>query len=81
MKIKVNLYYHLRQKAGNGCLDIEIQEKSTIGELKKKLESSYPKLRTHLDNVMVLMNRMIVLDDDVIKDKAEISFLTPVGGG
>jgi molybdopterin converting factor small subunit len=81
MQIKIKLFYHLKEKAGIGVINLDIPEKSTIGDIKNTLEFQYPQLRTHLDNVMILMDQKIVLDDDQIKDGAEVSFLTPVGGG
>ena len=38
MKIKVLLYYHLKEKAGTGSLDIDINNGSTIKDLKHKLD-------------------------------------------
>jgi len=81
MRIKVLLYYHLKEKAGTGDLDIDIPSGSKIKDLKNKLVNDHPALRTHLDNVMILMDGVIVLDEDKIKDNASVSFLTPVGGG
>lgn len=81
MQIKVKLFYHLRERAGTGEVILEIPAGSNIGYLKLTLETQFPQLRTHLDNVMILMNQQIVLEEDVIKDNAVISFLTPVGGG
>jgi len=81
MKIKVLLYYHLKEKAGTGNLDFDINFGSTIKDLKNQLVNDHPGLRTHLDNVMILMDGKIVLDEDKIKDNASVSFLTPVGGG
>jgi molybdopterin converting factor small subunit len=81
MKIKVTLYYHLKQKAGTGSLDLEVPDKTTIKQLKGLLEERFPALRTYLDNIMILMDKKIVLDEDVLKENAEVSFLTPVGGG
>ena len=43
--------------------------------------NDYPGLRTHLDNVMILLDGKIVLDEDKLKENASVSFLTPVGGG
>jgi molybdopterin converting factor small subunit len=34
-----------------------------------------------MDNVMMVMDKKIVLDEDFLKDNAEVAFLTPVGGG
>lgn len=81
MNIKVTLYYHLKEKAGTGSLDIALPDRSTIRDLKIILESQHPALKTHMDNVMMVMDKKIVLDEDFLKDNAEVAFLTPVGGG
>ena len=81
MKIKVILYYHLKEKAGIGSLELEVDNFSTIKDLKQQLEAKFPSLGTHLDNVMMLMDGKIVLDEDKLKENANVSFLTPVGGG
>ncbi len=81
MQIKVKLFYHLKEKAGTGEVNLDIPATSNIRDIKKELETQYPQLRTQLDNVMVLMDRKIVLNEDPVQENAEISFLTPVGGG
>lgn len=81
MKIQVKLFYHLKEKAGAGEIDLALPDHSTIGEVKEELEMRFPQLRTHLENVMILMDQKIVLDDDRIEEGAKVSFLTPVGGG
>ena len=81
MKIKVTLYYHLKEKAGTGKLELELPDQATIKDLKTLLETKFPTLRTHLDNIMILMDKKIVLDEDKLKENAEVAFLTPVGGG
>lgn len=81
MKITVSLFYHLKQKAGTGSLEIEIADHATIQDLINILENKYPSLRTHLDNVMILMDKQIVIKEDRLKNNSNISFLTPIGGG
>jgi molybdopterin synthase sulfur carrier subunit len=81
MKIKVLLYYHLKEKAGTGSLELEVKRLSTIKDLKHQLETKFPALRTQLDNVLILMDGKIVLDEDKLLENANVSFLTPVGGG
>jgi len=81
MKIKVLLYYHLKEKAGTGTLDIDIKNGSTIKDLKDQLAIDHPGLRTHLDNVMILVDGKIVLNEDKLIENSSVSFLTPVGGG
>ena len=81
MEITVSLFYHLREKAGVDKIIVQVGNDATIRNLKDMLESQYPALRTHLDNVLILMNQQIVLDEDRIKNQSHIQFLTPVGGG
>lgn len=81
MKVNVKFFYHLKEKAGVGNFDVDLEENTTIGDLISILENRFPALRTHLRNVMILMDKQIVVNDDPIKDNASISFLTPIGGG
>ncbi|MBM3138521.1 MAG: MoaD/ThiS family protein [Chloroflexi bacterium] len=81
MKVTVKLFYHLKEKAGTGEILLDFPDQSNVGDIKNYLELHFPQLRSHLDNIMILMDKKIVLDDDQIKEGAEISFLTPVGGG
>ena len=81
MEISVSLFYHLKEKAGTGTIGVSLPDGATIGDLKRYLEEAYPALHTHLDNVMILMDKQIVLNEDRIKDQSNVSFLTPVGGG
>jgi molybdopterin converting factor small subunit len=81
VKIDISLYYHLRIKAGIGKISLSVPEGTTIKEVKQILEEKYPPLITHLDNVMILMGKKIVLDENVINKDSTIAFLTPIGGG
>jgi molybdopterin converting factor small subunit len=79
--ITVNLYYHLKDKVGTNQINLEIPENSTIKDLKILLINNYPALQSQLDNIMMLINQKIVLDEDKIPQNAQVSFLTPIGGG
>jgi len=81
INIDVSLYYHLRQKAGVGTISLLAPVGTTIKEVKQILEKKHPSLITHLDNVMILKGKKIVLDEDTLQQNAKITFLTPIGGG
>jgi len=81
INIDVSLYYHLRQKAGVGTISLLAPVGITIREVKQILENKHPSLITHLDNVMILKGKKIVLDEDTLQQNAKITFLTPIGGG
>jgi molybdopterin converting factor small subunit len=80
-KITVNLYYHLKDKAGTNLINLEVPDNSTIKELKIILVKTYPALQSQLDNIMTLINQKIAVDEDKIPLNAQVSFLTPIGGG
>jgi molybdopterin converting factor small subunit len=79
--VTVVLFQHLREKIGKGDLTIEMPEGSTLKDLKNRIYGNYPELFPHLENILVLMGKRIIVDQDVIQDAATISFLTPIGGG
>ena len=81
INIDISLYYHLRLKAGVGTISLSAPTGVTIKEVKQILEEKYPALITHLDNVMILMGKKIVLDEDILLQNSKIAFLTPIGGG
>jgi hypothetical protein len=81
INLEICLYYHLKQKAGVGSIPLSVQKGTSIKEVKNKIEEMYPILITHLDSVMVLLGKKIVLDEDTINEDSIITFLTPIGGG
>lgn len=81
INIDISLYYHLRIKAGIGKIPLSVPAGTTIKEVKRILEEKYPALTTHLDNVLILMGKKVVLDEDTIHQNSKIAFLTPIGGG
>jgi len=81
INIDISLYYHLRLKAGVGTISLSMPAGITIKGIKHILEEKYPALITHLDNVMILMGKKIVLDEDILNEDTKIAFLTPIGGG
>jgi len=44
-KVTVYLYYHLKEKAGTGQLQLEVPDQTTIRGLKSILISSHPALQ------------------------------------
>jgi len=81
INITVILYYHLKEKAGSDKITFRVKPGITIKEIKQLAEIKFPALRTHLENIMMVSGRKIVMDDDIFKEDREIRFLTPIGGG
>jgi len=81
INLEISLFYHLRQKAGASPVFLSVPHGTTVQQVKDILEKEYPRLTTHLDNVMILKDKQIILEDNVLDEDAKISFLTPIGGG
>jgi len=81
INLEISLFYHLRQKAGASPVFLSVPQGTTVQQVKDILEKEYPRLTTHLDNVMILKDKQIILEDNVLDEDAKISFLTPIGGG
>jgi molybdopterin converting factor small subunit len=79
--LEISLFYHLRAKAGASPIYLSVPLGTTVQQVKDILEHEYPQLTTHLDNVMILKGKQIILEDNVLNENATISFLTPIGGG
>jgi len=81
VNLEISLFYHLKQKAGVGTVTLTIPAGTTIHHVKEILEKQYPPLTTHLDNVMILKGKKIILEEESINEDTKIAFLTPIGGG
>ncbi len=81
INLEISLFYHLRQKAGASPIYLSVPHGTTVQQVKDILEKEYPQLTTHLDNVMILKGKQIILEDSSLNEDASISFLTPIGGG
>ena len=79
--ITIRLFANLKEKAGFSQRKFEIPEDATVKHLKKSLESDFPALRAHLDNVLVLIGNESAIDEDKIPSDSVVTFLTPIGGG
>ena len=81
-KISIKLLANLKEKAGTNHIEMDIPEKTSVGELKQLLKQAYPSLGPQLANVVVLINKHnIYLDPDIIPLNAEVTFLPPIAGG
>ena len=81
INLEITLFYHLRQKAGVSPVFLSVPKDTSIQAVKDILENEYPRLTTQLDNVMILKGKEIVLENHILDEDANISFLTPIGGG
>ncbi len=81
-EVVVILFANLKEKAGTNRLQMAVPNRATIADLKKMLKFRYPAMGPQLANVVVLVNKHhIFVDEDVIPENAEVTFLPPIAGG
>ena len=81
MKVRVQFYAQLRDLAGAAELDVDLAEKSTIGELLAEIYRQKPALRAQDKSTVAGVGVEFVERNYVIKPGDEIAIMPPVQGG
>ncbi|WP_433745539.1 molybdopterin converting factor subunit 1 [Falsibacillus pallidus] len=78
MKIKVLLFAHLQEEAGQGEMELELQG-NTVKDLMAVMEEEYR--LTRLPQAMVAVNEEFADAETVLKEGDSVAILPPVSGG
>jgi MoaD family protein len=81
MKVRVQFYAQLRDLAGTSELDVDLAERSTIGNLFEEVYRQKPALRAQDKGTLVGVGVEFVDRNYVIKAGDEIAIMPPVQGG
>ncbi len=81
MKVKVKLFAILRERVGAGDLTLDIEDGSTVADLWRRLQQTYPKLNVPGIRLLYAVNQNYVSPNEVLKDMDEVVFVPPVSGG
>jgi len=80
--VKVFLFSNLREKTGEKEIRIDIRKDETVRDVLQKLVETYPALKPHLtEKIVISINHKIVDRGDLVPPDAEMALLPPVGGG
>ena len=81
IRIKILFFATLRDRAGTRETELEIEDGTTVLDLKTVLTEKYPSAGPTLDTALVSVNKEFAFDSDVIPAGAEIAVFPPVSGG
>lgn len=81
MKVRVQLFSHLRDAAGAPELAIELAEGATVGDLLEALYALKPRLRKWDNSVLVGSGVEFVQRAHLLRSEDEIAIMPPVQGG
>lgn len=81
MKVKVRLFAVARTTVGKSCVELQLPEGATVGQLRAKLAEDFPALDEVLRSALFAINAQYARDTAVISEDNEIACIPPVSGG
>ena len=81
MKVSVLYFASIRRKTGVREERFELEDGSSISDLRTSICASYPDLEAELETAMFAVNREIVSSDHKLCDDNEVAIFPPISGG
>ena len=81
MMIDVQLFARARDLAGTSRLTVELPERGTVGDLRRRLAELLPNLARLLERSALAVNNEMADDAASLSPGAEVALLPPVSGG
>ncbi|MEK7470036.1 MAG: molybdopterin converting factor subunit 1 [Planctomycetota bacterium] len=81
MKVRVLFFASVADAAGTRSLNVELDGRATVAELRRKLEQERPKLAGKLGKCAAAVNTEVVAAARELAEGDEVAFLPPVSGG
>lgn len=81
MKVSVLYFTSIRGKTGAREERFELEDESSISNLRTSICALYPDLEADLETAMFAVNREIVSSDQGLSDDDEVAIFPPISGG
>jgi molybdopterin converting factor subunit 1 len=81
MIVHVRLFARARDLAGTDSLRIELPDKATVADVRRRLAADYPPLAGLLERSALAVENEFAADSRTLTADAEIALLPPVSGG
>ena len=81
MRIDVQLFATLRDRAGSKAISVEIGEAATVGQLLDHIAAAYPALAPALPSAIVAVNQEFAFPPTLLHTGDEVALFPPVSGG
>ncbi|GAB4543624.1 MAG: molybdenum cofactor biosynthesis protein MoaE [Anaerolineae bacterium] len=81
MKVKVRLFARLREAAGVGVLEQELDEGATVEDLLEALHAGYPRLASLTARTVISVNQEFAAPGHMLHHGDEVAIFPPVSGG
>lgn len=81
MKVDVKLFAMVRERAGAGCVSLELAEGADVAAAMGALVEKMPRLRGHVEHVAYAVNLAYAPAERKLRDGDELAVIPPVSGG
>ena len=81
MKIDVQLFATLRDRAGAKAVSIDISDGATVAQLIERVAATYPALAPALPSAIVAVNQEFAFPPTLLREGDEVALFPPVSGG
>jgi molybdopterin converting factor subunit 1 len=81
MIVSVKLFARARDLAGAEVVSVTVPDQATVADLRHRLASAYPALRSLLGRSALAVNNEFADDATILLPQAELALLPPVSGG
>ena len=81
MLFSVRLFARARDIVGKDMAMVELPPGATVADLRRRLETDYPALKSLLEKSAMAINNEFATDSLLLPPNTEIALLPPVSGG
>ena len=81
MKLRLRLFAVARQLAGADCIEVDLPDGATLGQLRAALAAHVPALAPMVKNLMFAVDAEYRRDETVLGPEADVACIPPVSGG
>jgi len=81
MTVSVQLFARARDLVEAGSVFVDLPLNATVGDLRRRLVTEHPKLKSLLEKSALAVNDEFAADSSKIPLNAKIALLPPVSGG
>jgi molybdopterin synthase catalytic subunit len=81
VRVTARLFARLREQAGAGSVEVEVEPGATIATVYERVRSTYPRLEAEPQLIRPARNQAYADWSDQVQDGDEVAFIPPVSGG
>jgi molybdopterin synthase catalytic subunit len=79
--VRVRLFAGLKETIGERCIELQLPDGATVGDLRAQIAREYPLVKAILPTTVCAVDEEYVNDDRVLTAADDVALIPPVSGG